>query len=194
MHAAVLYGNNLEPYVLAFTHDVGKVNQASAWENVPLQEKCFGIVPNALWSNNSSIQKEPALGEQGMNFSQIHGQLLPDVLEHADRGDLVVRALQISIMPKLDRDAVLKAARTDELLRECQLLAAKSAAMRNYAVVFRSPEDQTAPARPDIKESLPGFELQRAADSVKLFGLRIIEGHPRSAEMSLRILHSRVKK
>ena len=101
----------------------------------------------------------------------------PDVLDHADRGDLVEAGVrgQVTIVAVLDRAAPLEPFPADALGRVVGLRLRQGHAVGAHAVVLRRPDRQAAPAAPDVEQGLAGLELELAADQIELVPLGLLE-------------------
>src|SRR5579863_7825646 len=106
----------------------------------------------------------------GLKISRMVGDA--DMLEHADRGNLVELAFDKRVITQLDRYSVPESKMRDLFPRIGELLFRESHPVGANAVIFGSVTDQRAPAAADVEQSLVRLEPQFAADHVELVGLR----------------------
>ena len=106
----------------------------------------------------------------------------PDLLEHADRSDLVERSLDMGVVPQLDRHAIVQAGALHTLLRIRILLFRQRNAVRAYAEVLGRMAQQRAPAAADVEEPLARLKAEFAADHIELVALGGGEIIPRHRE------------
>ncbi len=116
-----------------------------------------------------------------------------DMLEHADRCDLVVLAVERVVVAQLELDLVLQAEPLNLRLGEIELLLRQRHAVRLHAVVLRSVADQRAPAAANVEEALALREPQLAADHLQLVALRLREVIAPLDEVSAGVNHLRIE-
>ena len=99
------------------------------------------------------------------------------VLDHADRGDLVVARARRNVaeVAVLDEAAPGKPLPRDPLRRPVRLRPGQGHAVGAHPIVLRGPDGQGAPAAADVEERLTGLQAQLAADEVELVRLRLLE-------------------
>ena len=95
-----------------------------------------------------------------------------DLLEHADRGDLVELAFHLRKVLQDDLDPLLQAEARHLLARQRRLFLGQRHAGRLDAVMLRGMADQRAPAAADVEEAIARLQPQLAADHVELVRLR----------------------
>ena len=134
-----------------------------------LNQPCLGARRAIAWLRNS-----PFVGQQLLHLLHVAGNVLqPDVLVHADGGDLVELPRHHRIVLQLDRHPVLEAEALDLLPGEGELLLRQRDAVRGDAVVLRRVADEPAPAAADVEEALARLQAQLAADHLQLVALRL---------------------
>ena len=127
---------------------------------------------------NAMVQEQAARPQYPVHGGGISRQVgQPDMLEHADAGDLVVDrfTLQIAIVAQLHSHQMTQAFGNNALLRIVMLLLAQRDAMGVYTIMPRRPAHQRTPAAADIEEMLTGFQAQFAADMIELVALRLFQ-------------------
>jgi hypothetical protein len=99
------------------------------------------------------------------------------VLDHPDPRNLVEGALvaEVAIVLQPDLAAVRDALLADLLLRILVLVAGQRDAQRARAEFFDRPEDERAPAAPDVEQALARPEAQLGEDVVELLLLGALE-------------------
>ena len=117
-----------------------------------------------------------------------------DVLDHADRGDLVVGlAGEVAPVHDVDVDEVADARLLGALPRADGLRLRERHARRAHAVLARRVHDEAAPAAADVEQPLARLQLQLAADEVELRALRLLERLRPAREDRARVRHRRVE-
>jgi len=108
---------------------------------------------------------------------EVPGQTLrADVLEHADRGDRVVRAVvDVPLVLEPDGDAIGHAGFGHTFLRELGLPRRERHAHHARAVVGGRVDGQRPPPAPHVQHPLAGLEPQLAADQLVLVRLGVLE-------------------
>ncbi len=100
----------------------------------------------------------------------------PDVLEHADRADGVVRTVvDVAEVGVTHLDAIAEPAFGDTLAREVGLRLRQRDAHRLHAVVLGRVQQHPAPTAADVEQAHPRFQCELAADELVLVGLRVLE-------------------
>src|SRR5450432_1907240 len=91
-----------------------------------------------------------------------------DVLEHADRGDLVESSVDQRIVAQLDGYLVIESEARDLFLRIGELLLRKRHADGVDAVMPGGVTDERPPAAADVEQAIARLQAQLAADHVEL--------------------------
>ena len=100
-----------------------------------------------------------------------------DVLEHADARDLVVLHVfrELEIIAELDAYAILQSTRCDLGRDEIVLILRQRDPGGLHTVILRCPENEPAPATPDVQKCLARLQAQLAADEIELLRLRLVQ-------------------
>ena len=112
-----------------------------------------------------------------------------DMLEHADRGDLVPRFVfrQRAVVEQLHLHAALQPALVDQRLTCACWFFDSVMPVALHAVVLGRPQQQAAPAGADVEEALALAQHQLAADMVELGLLRLRQRHAGVAVVGARV-------
>lgn len=151
-----------------------------------------GLLDAALVApGDGVVQIDAARLEQAMNGREIGGVVgQPEMLEHADRRDLVEGAGQLGIGLYLDGDAILQSLSTDALAGELSLGLRQRDAMAYDAVVFRGMDEHGSPAAADVEQLFARLQPELAADMIELVFLRLVDAVGEIGEIAAAIDHA----
>src|SRR3954447_928353 len=112
----------------------------------------------------------------------------PDVLDHTDAGDLVVRISggERAVVANRHPALVAQPRRFDPLLRERRLILTQRYSRRIDAVVLCGMHDQSAPAAANVEHPLAGLQPELSADEVELRQLGVVQALRLGAEIGAR--------
>jgi hypothetical protein len=148
-------------------------------------------------AGGDAVVEEQAAGlEQAPDLGEVIGQARPaDVLEHADRGDLVVRLalVEVAVVEQVHAHAPGEPSLGDQLVDVGVLVLAQRDALGAHAVVLGGEQEQAAPAGADVEEAVAFLQHQLGADVLELGGLRLRDRHRRIAEVGARVDPARVE-
>ena len=116
-----------------------------------------------------------------------------DVLEHADRDELVVVARDVAIVVLDELDLVRQALLLGALLRVRDLLARDVERAHLHAVVTRHVQRQRTPAATRLDDALAAVQANLAADVIHLGDLRLVERRRRRRKVRARVRHRRAE-
>ena len=140
------------------------------------------------------VQIEPVRAQQLAHRGQVGRVIVPaDMLEHADRGDLVEAPVELLERLQFDRHAVLQPLGGDPLAGEVVLGLAQGHAVAGDAIVLGRMNQQGAPAAADVEKALALLEAQLAADHVQLVVLRLVDVVVPAIEIGAGIQHPLVE-
>ena len=133
-----------------------------------------GLVGALGAARDGVVQIEAARPQQPVHGAEI-GRVIgdADLLEHADRGDLVELALHLGEV--LAASISTRSCRPSRAIFSRASAACSSASVtpvRLDAVMLRGMADQRAPAAADVEQAIAGLQPQLAADHVELVALR----------------------
>src|SRR5215207_7435974 len=115
------------------------------------------------------------------------------MLEHADRGDLVVAAVEVPIVPELDRNApfepLLRHARDGEV----ELLLRQGHPMRDDPVMLGGIGYETAPSAAYVEKAFARLQPELAADHLEFRILGIVEGRFGPSPIGAGVGHGRAQ-
>ena len=183
MRPQILDVDGLQSAVAERFQYLADVHQFPAWEYVLLDEIAhaaaeLGVIGAA--GRNAVVHHQAARAQEPADFREISGQLgAPDMLEHPDRCDFVERPgfFQLAVIQQYHPDAVLEPLFLDQAVDVRMLVLGQSDAGGVDAVVFGRPQQQAAPSRADVQETLAFVQPQLAADMVELGFLRLRQRH-----------------
>jgi hypothetical protein len=119
--------------------------------------------------------------------------LPPDGLDHLDRDELVVGALQVSVVAHEDLDAVTQTGLGNPGQSVIALLAGDRGGGHATAASPRGVDGEAAPARADLEHVVLGPDLEPLADPVELGHRGLLERHALVLEERAGIHHRRVE-
>jgi hypothetical protein len=131
-----------------------------------------------------------ALGAAAEELAEV---LVADRLDHLDRHELVVGALEVPVVLEEHGDAVAEAGRADALARELVLGRRDGGRGDPAAGATRRVQREAAPARADLEHVILRPERELAADRVELRRRRLRERHVRPLEQRTRVHHRLVE-
>ena len=136
------------------------------------------------------IQQQTAVAQQAVQLAEI-GWVIPDpdMFVHADRGDLVVFAIQALVTPEFHRHLVLQAFPAHFFHRVIMLGLRKRHAMRRNSIGPGGVAQQSAPATANIEKPITGSQAELLADDVELVPLRPLQRIVGVGEIGAGILH-----
>src|SRR5262249_50719518 len=154
---------------------LGEARQVAIGKDVAEQEiGLAGALPVELVMD-AVVQIEPAVLQELMQAAEERRIVRdPDVLDDANRRDLVVAGLDRDVAPVaiLHETAVGEALALDPLRRPLGLRAGEGDAVGAHAVVLGGPDCETSPTAADIEHALTRFEAELSADEIELVLLR----------------------
>ena len=135
------------------------------------------------------------MGRQQVAAAREEGpEVLPaDGLDHLDRDELVVAALELAVVAQQHGDAVLQAGGAHERDRVVVLLARDGGGRHAAAVVRGGVDGQPAPAGADLQQVVARAEVELAADQLELVQRRVLERRARRGEDRRRVHHPLVE-
>ena len=142
------------------------------------------------------MQIEPARLQQPAHGGEIGVEIRrADVLEHADRADLVetLRPLQPRIVGQLERHLVGEPEFGRSPARNRDLFLGQRHADDVDAVVAGGVQGERAPAAADVEQRLARLQPQLAADHIEFVDLRLIEAVAPVVEIAAGVDHLRVE-
>src|SRR4030095_11335698 len=194
--AQVLQVEQLPARPLHLGERLGHAREIAVGEHVAVQEVGLtralpvGLVVDAV------VQVEAAVDQHLLHAPEERGVVRDaDVLDHPDRGDLVVTGVggQIAQVPVLDQAAVLEPLALDPGGRPLRLLARQGHPVGPDAVVLRGPDAESAPAAADVEHPLARLQAQLAADQIELVGVRLLESCLGGAVVGAGVDHQRIE-
>ncbi len=114
--------------------------------------------------------------------------LPPDMLEHADRDDTVIRSDDIAVVGQRKPHPVGQARRLGPLPRQGQLLGGQRYPLDVGAGPGGDGQRHAPPAAADVQHPLPGSEVELGGDVALLGRLRLLQSHVRPLEIGAGIL------
>ena len=123
------------------------------------------------------VEEEAAGSQQLRELLGVAAELVDaDVLDHADAGDLVVRAVvDLAVVGDADLDPVAEPGVAHALAGDLGLRLGQRDADAAHAVVLGGVQEQRPPAAADVEQALARLEPQLAADDLELALLRGLE-------------------
>jgi len=152
--------------------------QLAVGEHVPVDEAPPGEAGAPARRSADPVVEEPTLGpQQRVQAVEVRAELRQaDVLEHADRGHRVVRAVtHVAVVLESDLHAVRETGLRDRLLGPLGLSPRDRHAHRVDAVVGRRVHRHPTPPAPDVEQAHPLAKPQLAADQLVLGLLRLFQ-------------------
>ena len=153
--------------------------QAAAGEDVGVDEALARLLDlvGAVVDHDRLQQHRAVVAQQLRAAAEVGREVLPaDGLDHLDRDELVVAALEVAVVLEQDRHAILQPARAHALGREGVLFAGDRRGRHPAAVVLGRVDGKPAPAGADLQHVVGGAEVELRADPLELRERGLFEG------------------
>ena len=180
MQAPSLHVLDLEARALHGDERMPDIVELPAREDVlgnrPLLGTHFAPEPTGLGRapRDRVVEEQSVLRKQPLHLPHVARDVLqPDVLVHADGGDLVKLPLHRGVVLELDRHAVFEPQALDLLARIVELRFRQRDAVRGDVIRSRRMTDEPTPAAADVEEALARLQAQLAANHLQLVALRL---------------------
>jgi len=179
-------------------HPTG-MGQFAAGKDIALDEFTHAIAKLGVIDpcRRDAMIEQHALGPQQLaQLGKISLQLgTPHMLEHADRGDLVERLIlsQVAVIEQQHPHPVGQTTTFNQTTHIGMLIVRQRNPGSLHTIVFGSPQQQPAPASPNIQETFSRLQPQLAADMVELGFLGLSQRHLRFAVIGTRIHPARIQ-
>ncbi|MGB0093407.1 MAG: hypothetical protein WBP81_12880, partial [Solirubrobacteraceae bacterium] len=141
------------------------------------------------------MQQHRGVGSQQLGALGEEGAEVPpsDRLDHLDRHELVVPAVQLAVVLHQHRDPVAQSGAAD-LLDGVIVLFARDRGRGHVAAAGRGGvQRERTPARSDFEHAIPRTEVELLTDTLELRDLRLLERHPLPLEERTRVAHRRIE-
>ena len=196
MPAQTLDVEDLEARALHLDHRLGQSGQVAIGKDVTGEELRLTGRPPVETVRDAVVEIETAVLEHGVDAGEERRVVRDaDVLDHPDRGDLVVAGVgrQVAHVEVLDPTALAESERRDALGGVVGLGARQGDAVGADAVVLGGPDGEAAPAAADVEQALVAAQAQLAADQIELVGLGLLERAVGLAIVGARVDHERIE-
>ena len=197
MHAQVFHVGGFQAGRAHLFQQQANVRQFAVGEDIAADEVAAAVGRFARFGvgrRDAVIHRHAAVAQEVVDLAEVRTQVVqPDMLEHADAGDLVVGLGDVTIVLQADLAAILQTGCADAPRRLVELRARERDADAARAIFLRSADDQCAPAAADVEQPFVWLQPDLVENVVDLLDLRLLQRVGRRTEIGARVDHVRVE-